>query len=309
MSENCPEKHPDGFVSIRVVPREIGKILYADRWQDIARSLRKRDDLNREYRAALKDGTDAANVASISSRLSAAKAAVRPEWGRLLIEADRLMTSDALPLYHYRRGGLPYPISKDCFAKNTDQHAHARRLMLLTGKLQGGADREQLYQVKRGRQVDLRSLSRNSAGIVTLVSHKDDVTPLNTREVPDLVVVLERDLRKALRRLQEELGEAQPAAEAESENEPQPAPEGGEPRPPGKPSLEAEIKDAYWALEKGKEVDFDAFKTALYKPIREKVRKVLGKPNLLQGLSDETIRTFIAPLFKAGKAKQQSSST
>ncbi len=116
MSKNSPEKHPDGFVSIRVVPREIGKILYADRWQDLARRFRKRDDLRREHAAALKDRADPATIAAISSRLSAAKAAVRPEWGRLLIEADRLITSDDLPLYRYRRDALPYPVPKDRFA-------------------------------------------------------------------------------------------------------------------------------------------------------------------------------------------------
>ena len=125
MSKDSPEKHPDGFISIRVVPREIGKIIYADQWTDIAKRFQKRDDLHREHVAALKDRADPATIASISSRLSAAQAAVMPEWGRLLIEADRLITTDDLPLYRYHRGDLPYPITKDCFAKNTDQHAQA----------------------------------------------------------------------------------------------------------------------------------------------------------------------------------------
>jgi hypothetical protein len=63
------------------------------------------------------------------------------------------------------------------------------------------------------------------------------------------------------------------------------------------------------ALEKDKEVDFDEFMTALYEPIRERVKKALGKPNLSKGLGDEVIRDTIAPLFEAGKPKQQSSST
>lgn len=298
MSQDSPEKHPDGFVSIRVVPHEIGKILYVDRWQDLARSFRKRDALNREYRAALKGGADETTIASIASRLSAAKAAVMPEWGRLLIEADRLITSDELPLYHYRRGGLPYPVPKDRL-----QHVQERRLMLLTGKLKRVISHEQLYQVKRGRQVDLRSLIRDSMGNVTLVTDKEDVPPLNTRKVPDLVVVLERDLKKALQRLQEELGEGKLATEAEPGSEPPPEPEGEERRSPGRPSFRAEITDAYLALEKEAKVNFDVPKHALYKPIREKVREALGKPRLSQGLGDEVIRDTIAPLFEAGKAK------
>ena len=135
MSKDYPEKHPDGFVSIRVVPREIGKIIYADRWRAIAKKFQKQDDLNREYAAAREDETDAASIAAIASRLSTAKAAVRPEWGRLLIEADRLITSDDLPLYCYRRDALPYPVPKDRFAGDTDQHAQTRRLMLNSAKI------------------------------------------------------------------------------------------------------------------------------------------------------------------------------
>ena len=155
MSEDSSQKYPDGFVSICTVPREIGKILYADRWPDIAKSLQRRDDLGQEYAAALEDGADPAAVKSISSRLSAAKTAVRPGWVRHLIEADRLMTSDALPLYRYRRDDLPHPVARDCFAGNTDQHVRTRQLMLLTGKI-----------------------------------------------ASDLVIVLERDLREALRHIQ-----------------------------------------------------------------------------------------------------------
>ena len=109
MSKDSSQKHPDGFVSICVLPSEIGKVIYPDQWADIAKRLQKRSDLRREYEAAIEAEADAATVASISSRLSAAEAAVRPEWGRLLIEADRLITSDDLPLYHYRRGGELYP--------------------------------------------------------------------------------------------------------------------------------------------------------------------------------------------------------
>ena len=155
MRKNSPQKHPDGFVSVSVVSCEIGKIIYADRWQDIARTLRKRDDLIREYAAAIENGADPATIAVISSRLSAAKAAVRPGWVKHLIEADRLMTSDDLPLFRYRRDLPPRPVPKDRFAGDTEQHIHARQRMLLTGKI-----------------------------------------------ASDLVIVLERDLREALRQLQ-----------------------------------------------------------------------------------------------------------
>lgn len=217
MSQDSPEKHPDGFVSIRVVPREIGKVIYADRWQDLAKRLRKRDDLRREHAAALKDRADPVTIAAISSRLSAAEAAVLPEWGRLLIEADRLITSGALPLYHYQRSGLPYPVPKDRFAGDAEEYIQARRRMVLSGRFPRVFNLEQ----RRGRQIDLRSLIRNSDGSVTLVTDKDEVNPLDTRKVPDLVVVLERDLREALQRLRESLeeqqtaGPPQPAAPAE----------------------------------------------------------------------------------------------
>ena len=81
------------------------------------------------------------------------------------------------------------------------------------------------------------------------------------------------------------------------------------PRGRGRPSRRAEIRVAYLALERGKEVDFDAYLTVLYEPIRKRVREALGKPGLSQGLGDETIRKTITPLFEASKAKQQSTST
>ena len=172
MSNDSSQKHPDGFVSICVLPREIGKVIYADQWTDFAKRLQKWSDLRREHKEAIEGGTDAATVASIFSRLSAAKAAVRPEWGRLLVEADRAITSGALPLYHYQRGGLPHPVPKDRFAGDTEEHIEARRRMVLSGKFPRVINLEQRREQRRGRQVDLRSLIRNSAGSVTLVGDK-----------------------------------------------------------------------------------------------------------------------------------------
>ena len=63
------------------------------------------------------------------------------------------------------------------------------------------------------------------------------------------------------------------------------------------------------ALERDKEVDCAGYQTALYEPIREKVRTALGDPTLYKGLGKETIRKTIRPLFEASKAKQQSAST
>ena len=77
----------------------------------------------------------------------------------------------------------------------------------------------------------------------------------------------------------------------------------------GRPSQREKIEEAYAELEKENEINFDGSKTAIYEPIRKKVRKILGKkPSAaVPGLGDEAIRLAITPLFARDKmARQQS---
>ena len=75
----------------------------------------------------------------------------------------------------------------------------------------------------------------------------------------------------------------------------------------GRPTLEPEIKAAYKELRDAGDINFDAPKTRLNEPIREKVREYKGDPSLQQGLGNEAIRKVISRLFDADKNARSTS--